>query len=54
MLQPVFEGLGYKQGDFPKSEKAANEALSLPMFPELKEEQQQYVVEKIAEFFASK
>lgn len=53
-IQPVFENLGYKKGDFPKAEKAANEALSLPMFPELKEEQQQYVVEKIAEFFASK
>lgn len=53
-LQPVFESLGYKEGDFPKAEKAANEALSLPMFPELKEEQQQYVVEKIAEFFAGK
>jgi dTDP-4-amino-4,6-dideoxygalactose transaminase len=53
-LQPVFESLGYKKGDFPKAEKAANEALSLPMFPELKEEQQKFVVEKIAEFFAKK
>ncbi|MEI4769562.1 DegT/DnrJ/EryC1/StrS family aminotransferase [Psychrobacillus sp. FJAT-51614] len=51
-VQPVFESLGYKEGDYPKAEKAANQALSLPMFPELKEEQQQYVVEKIAEFFA--
>lgn len=51
-LQPVFEYLGYKEGDMPESEKAAKNALSLPMFPELKEEQQQYVVAKIAEFFA--
>jgi len=51
-LQPVFEYLGYKEGDFPEAEKAAKNALSLPMFPEMREEQQKYVVEKIAAFFA--
>jgi len=50
-LQPVFAPLGYKEGQLPEAEKAAKEVLSLPMFPELKEEQQQYVVEKIAEFY---
>lgn len=50
-VQPVFSDLGYKEGDLPLAEKAAKEALSLPMFPELKEEQQDYVVEKIVEFF---
>lgn len=50
-VQPVFADLGYKEGDMPESEKAAKEALSLPMFPELKTEQQEYVVAKIAEFF---
>jgi dTDP-4-amino-4,6-dideoxygalactose transaminase len=50
-LQPVFKELGYKEGDFPITEKAASEAISLPMFPELKEEQQQYVVECIAKFY---
>lgn len=50
-VQPVFKDLGYKEGDFPESEKAANEAISLPMFPELKQEQQEYVVSKIVEFF---
>ncbi|PLR73687.1 DegT/DnrJ/EryC1/StrS family aminotransferase [Bacillus sp. UMB0728] len=50
-VQPVFQNLGYKEGDLPISEKAAAEALSLPMFPELKPEQQEYVVEKIAQFF---
>ncbi|MGV3466805.1 MAG: DegT/DnrJ/EryC1/StrS family aminotransferase [Heyndrickxia sp.] len=49
--QPVFAYIGYKQGDFPHSEKAALEAISLPMFPELKEEQQQYVVDTIAKFY---
>ena len=34
-LQPAYADLGYKQGDFPESERAANEVLSLPMYPEL-------------------
>ncbi|MBS4195737.1 DegT/DnrJ/EryC1/StrS family aminotransferase [Lederbergia citri] len=50
-LQPVFSDLGYKEGDFPQTEKAVKEAISLPMFPELKEEQQQYVVDSIVKFF---
>jgi dTDP-4-amino-4,6-dideoxygalactose transaminase len=50
-MQPVFADLGYKEGDFPNAEKAAKEAISLPMFPELKEEQQDYVAEMIAKFF---
>ena len=51
-LQPVFKDLGYKEGDLPVTEKAAKEALSLPMFPELKQEQQNYVIEKIVEFYS--
>lgn len=50
-LQPVFKELGYKEGDLPETEKAAKEALSLPMFPELKQEQQDYVIEKVVEFY---
>lgn len=50
-VQPVFKELGYKEGDLPEAEKAAKEALSLPMFPELKLEQQEYVVSKIVEFY---
>jgi dTDP-4-amino-4,6-dideoxygalactose transaminase len=51
-LQPVFGELGYKEGDLPVTEEACKEALSLPMFPELKREQQEYVVNKIKEFYA--
>ena len=50
-LQPVFKELGYKEGDFPVTEKATQEAISLPMFPELSEEQQNYVVECITKFY---
>ncbi|MFN8673579.1 MAG: DegT/DnrJ/EryC1/StrS family aminotransferase [Candidatus Sericytochromatia bacterium] len=50
-LQEVHANLGYKEGDFPNSEKAAKEVLSLPMFPELTEEQQNLIVEKIYSFF---
>jgi len=46
-LQPAFQDLGYHKGSFPNSEAAANEELSLPMFAELKREQQQRVVKAI-------
>lgn len=51
-LQECFEYVGYKEGDLPGSERAAKESLALPIFPELRPEQQEYVVSKIAEFFA--
>lgn len=50
-LQPVFAHLGYKEGDLPHTGQATLEVLSLPMFPELTDEQQEYVVSKIVEFY---
>jgi dTDP-4-amino-4,6-dideoxygalactose transaminase len=51
-LQPAFACLGYREGQFPQAEQASREALSLPVYPELKESQQERVVRKIAEFYA--
>jgi dTDP-4-amino-4,6-dideoxygalactose transaminase len=51
-LQPALRYIGYTQGDFPEAERAAQEVLALPMFPELKADEQAYVVESIAEFYS--
>jgi dTDP-4-amino-4,6-dideoxygalactose transaminase len=51
-LQISLATLGYKQGDFPISEAAAHEVLALPMYPELREDEQQTVVDAIATFYA--
>jgi len=51
-LQNCFAPLGYKAGDFPVSEEAAREVLALPIYAELKPEEQEYIVAKIAEFYA--
>ncbi|HEX4484681.1 MAG TPA: DegT/DnrJ/EryC1/StrS family aminotransferase [Terriglobales bacterium] len=50
-LQPCFAYLGYKTGSFPESERAASEVLALPMFPELSEEEQSWVVQSISDFY---
>lgn len=52
--QDCFAYLGQKTGSLPNSERAAAEVLSLPIYPELTEEQQDYVVSTIASFYANK
>lgn len=51
-LQKCFAWLGHAAGDFPEAERAAAEALALPMFAELREDEQQYVVECMADFYS--
>lgn len=50
-LQECFSYLGYKGGDFPVSEQVSNEVLSLPIYPELTQKAQEFVVGCIAEFY---
>ena len=49
-LQTSLKSLGYRPGDFPESEKAAAEVLALPIYPELREDEQETVVEAIAAY----
>ncbi len=50
-MQACFKDLGYQSGDFPESEQAADEALAIPIYPELGANAQGYVVETIASFY---
>jgi dTDP-4-amino-4,6-dideoxygalactose transaminase len=47
-LQRAYESLGYGKGDFPVTEECANEVLSLPIFPELKNEEVEYVAQSLS------
>ena len=51
-LQAALKDLGYKPGDFPHAERAAAEVLALPMYPELRDDEQQTVVAAIRTFYA--
>ena len=52
-LQPVFKDLDYSLGDFPESEKATEEVLSLPIFPELESNEQDRVIEELLDIMKS-
>lgn len=53
-LQECYKDLGYKKGDLPVSEELADRVISLPIFPELTESEQDYVVESVREFYKKK
>ncbi len=50
-LQKAFSELGHKIGDFPNAERLSKEVLSLPMFPKITDEEVEFVVESIVEFY---
>ncbi|QYY35691.1 DegT/DnrJ/EryC1/StrS family aminotransferase [Ruficoccus sp. ZRK36] len=50
-LQPCYEGLGYKEGSMPVAEKAAQQAVNLPMFPTMTDEQQDRVCAALRAYF---
>jgi dTDP-4-amino-4,6-dideoxygalactose transaminase len=49
-LQECYRDLGYRQGDLPESERAAQQTISIPVYSELTRQQQEYVVEQITDF----
>jgi dTDP-4-amino-4,6-dideoxygalactose transaminase len=53
-LQKAYAGLNYKQGDFPVTERAAAEIVSLPMFPQMTDEQVSEVAKRVKELIAAR
>ncbi len=53
-LQECYQYLNYKTGDLPVSERLANLAISLPVFPELTDQEQEYVAQTIREFYCKR
>ncbi|HEX8692417.1 MAG TPA: DegT/DnrJ/EryC1/StrS family aminotransferase [Longimicrobium sp.] len=52
-LQECFAYLGYREGQFPESERACREVLSLPVYPELADAQREYVADTVRAFFGA-
>jgi dTDP-4-amino-4,6-dideoxygalactose transaminase len=52
-VQPCYAGLGYREGDFPESQKAARETLALPVHSAMSREDLEYVVELMGEFYGN-
>lgn len=50
-LMPYYRSLGWKEGDMPHAERYYEQCLSLPMYPSLTKEEQDYVIEKVRSFF---
>ena len=53
-LQKALLYLGYKEGDFPVAEKVCTETICLPVFPDLNQEQLDYIALKVKEFYEKK
>ena len=49
-LQKCFKYLGYKVGDFPEAESAAKQIFTLPIYPEMTQEEKDYIIQTIGEF----
>jgi dTDP-4-amino-4,6-dideoxygalactose transaminase len=50
-LQECYKELGYKEGSFPEAERASQETLALPLFPEMRQEQQNFIAEIARKYF---
>ena len=53
-LQKAYERLGYSKGDFPVTERVAAEIVSLPMYPQLKLDQQRQVAQTLSELLSTR
>jgi dTDP-4-amino-4,6-dideoxygalactose transaminase len=49
---PYYKQFGWKEGDMPSAENYYKQCISLPMYPGLSDEEQDYVIEKVLEFFS--
>ena len=52
-LQECFRELGYREGQFPESERASRETLSIPVNPDLEDAERSYVVDSIRAFYGA-